>query len=298
VERAMFEAINGNSLVYDGRLVVDTSFRTNDTAVYAAGVITKLSRRYRSRLDMAHVSAREAGAKLAAALLPSLDPLAAASAGGDEPPPPTYERPVVAAGRLPGGMHYVSIRAPTPGCETYAKLVAHASFGRELVTDDGELSFCSVVLDKHAFVRGITYLGAEPVEEANWAALIGMPEAALNNLAPRFDEGVVGSLPAFLRQNWAVALYHDRFFEFRAALRGELESDADFAAAMDAMRKRPEYESGKLSPVEFMNALPEAKRNLVRTRLLDYVAGNQNQLDMYLVPSSSIMKKMEETKIR
>ena len=47
-----------------------------------------------------------------------------------------------------------------------------------------------------------------------------------------------------------------------------------------------------------MNLLPEEKRNLVRTRLLDYVAGNQNQLDMYLVPGSAIMKSMEEAKLR
>ena len=45
-------------------------------------------------------------------------------------------------------------------------------------------------------------------------------------------------------------------------------------------------------------ALPELKRNLVRTRLLDYVAGNQNHLDMYLVPASSIMKEMENAKLR
>ena len=47
-----------------------------------------------------------------------------------------------------------------------------------------------------------------------------------------------------------------------------------------------------------MNLLPESKRNIVRTRLLDYVAGNQNHLDMYLVPASSIMRKMEESRLR
>lgn len=124
--------------------------------------------------------------------------------------------------------------------------------------------------------------------------LIGLPEAALNNLAPRYDEGIVTDLPAFLRQNWAVALYHDRFGEFSAALRSELEEDSDFIAAMDKLRAMPEYEKGTLSPVALMNLLPEEKRNLVRTRLLDYVQGNQNQLDMYLVPSSKIMQKMEE----
>ena len=43
-------------------------------------------------------------------------------------------------------------------------------------------------------------------------------------------------LPAFLQQNWAVALYHDRFSEFQAALRLELESDADMQALLDGAR--------------------------------------------------------------
>ena len=69
VQRTTFDALNGNSLVYDGRLVVDANFRTNDPCVYAGGPIVKLSRRYRSKVSMGLVSGRECGAKLAAALL-------------------------------------------------------------------------------------------------------------------------------------------------------------------------------------------------------------------------------------
>jgi len=300
VERRTFEAINGNSLVYDGRLVVDTHFCTNDKAVYAGGVICKFSRRYRTKLSLETVSARECGAKLAQALLPVLDPLSAnnVSVGAIETPLPTFEQPLVTSALLPGGLHYVSVSQPAPGCETYVKAKAHASFGRELITDDSATSFCCVRLDKHQVVRSIVYLGSAPVEANNWAALVGLPEAALNNLAPRFDEGMVKDLPKFLRENWAVALYHDRFGEFNTALRAELATDEDFIAVMNTLRRRPEFDSGKISPMEFMNLLPEEKRNLVRTRLLDYVAGNQNQLDMYLVPSSAIMKPMEEAKLR
>ena len=67
---------------------------------------------------------------------------------------------------------------------------------------------------------------------------------------------------------------------------------------MDKLRQSADYDQGTLSPVDFMNLLPESKRNIVRTRLLDYVAGNQNHLDMYLVPASSIMRKMEESRLR
>ena len=105
-------------------------------------------------------------------------------------------------------------------------------------------------------------------------------------------------LPKFLRENWASALYHDRFGEFLSTLKLEMEMDETFRSAMDKLRESKDYDQGTLSPVDFMNLLPQAKRDVVRTRLLDYVAGNQNHLDMYLVPASAIMKKMEESKLR
>ena len=104
-------------------------------------------------------------------------------------------------------------------------------------------------------------------------------------------------LPAFLQQNWAVALYHDRFSEFQAALRLELESDADMQALLDGAR--PAAVSGEqLKVADFLGKLPEPKRALVHARLLDYIQTNQNHLDMYLVPASSIMMEMEQSKLR
>jgi hypothetical protein len=297
VQRSTFDALNGNSLVYDGRLVVDSHMCTNDKRIYASGVLTKFSRRYRSKVSMSHVSGRECGAKLAAALLPVLDPLSANSTEPDDALP-TFEKPKIVGALLPGGLHYLAISQPMAGCESYAKVKAHKDFGRELVNDTGPHSYCTVRLDKYGVIRSIVYLGKESVEEHNWACLIGLPESALNNLAPRYDEGIVRDLPAFLRENWSTALYHDRFGEFLSALRAELETDEAFTGAMDKLRSKAEYAAGKLGPIDFMNLLPESKRNLVRTRLLDYVAGNQNHLDMYLVPASSIMKKMEESKLR
>lgn len=51
--------------LYDGRLVVDHNFRTNDPCVYAGGVITKFARRYRCNTRMEICSNREAGSRLA-----------------------------------------------------------------------------------------------------------------------------------------------------------------------------------------------------------------------------------------
>jgi len=49
-----------------------------------------------------------------------------------------------------------------------------------------------------------------------------LPAETLNRLPARFHEGIVGDIPTFLRAPWAMAVYHDRFAEFRAALDAEL----------------------------------------------------------------------------
>lgn len=41
-----FKAINDACLVFDGKLVIDTAFHTNDISIRSAGSVTKYQRRY------------------------------------------------------------------------------------------------------------------------------------------------------------------------------------------------------------------------------------------------------------
>ena len=49
VDSSAFQAVNHACLVFDHRLVVDTVFHTNDPNIFAAGSLTKYSRRYHSK---------------------------------------------------------------------------------------------------------------------------------------------------------------------------------------------------------------------------------------------------------
>ena len=296
IDRDTFHALNTNSIVYDGGLVIDHNFRTNDPAIYAGGGATKFARKCRFKLRPALCNAREVGLKLAHALLPTLDALSG-GAPSPEAVEPVFSQPRCEGGLLPGRLHYLNITSPKVGTDRYETIVADKNFGRELTFDGGPDSFCSVRLDVHGAVHSIVYLGATPVDSLNWIQLVGLPEAAINRLASRYDEGIVPDLPAFLQQNWAVALFHDRFGEFRAALRIELESDDDVKQLLDGARPAA-VRGEQLKVADFLEQLPEPKRALVHARLLDYIQTNQNHLDMYLVPSSAIMKKMEDTKLK
>lgn len=70
-----FKAFNDACLVYDGRLVIDTTFHTNDIAIRAAGSLTKFSNRYYSNeWTHSNFSSKEIGFQLAAAMLGLFDP--------------------------------------------------------------------------------------------------------------------------------------------------------------------------------------------------------------------------------
>ena len=46
VDLDAFKAINAACLVFDGKLVIDTTFHTNDISIRSAGSVTKYQRRY------------------------------------------------------------------------------------------------------------------------------------------------------------------------------------------------------------------------------------------------------------
>ena len=165
IERATFQAINANSLVFDGRLVVDNNFRTNDSAVYAAGDITKFARRCQCRASMELCSGREAGTRLAQKLLAVLDPLSGVPSSDEAAP--HMEKPRVEAATLPGGLHYLHIILPAPACDSYSAIVSHPTFGRELVSEPvatPDYEFCAVRLSRDGIIQSIVYLGTQVSE--------------------------------------------------------------------------------------------------------------------------------------
>lgn len=57
-----FLAINDACLVYDGKLVIDAAFHTNDVSVRGAGTITKYQRKYHAeQWSHANFNSKEVG---------------------------------------------------------------------------------------------------------------------------------------------------------------------------------------------------------------------------------------------
>ncbi|TSP57654.1 Cilia- and flagella-associated protein 61 [Bagarius yarrelli] len=75
VDYKAFNAINNAHLLFDGRLVIDSNYHTNDRKIHAAGPSTKLSRRhYADQWCHLFFNSKEVGQELASMLLHLLDP--------------------------------------------------------------------------------------------------------------------------------------------------------------------------------------------------------------------------------
>eukprot|EP00163_Fabomonas_tropica_P026367 TRINITY_DN4814_c0_g1_i1.p1 TRINITY_DN4814_c0_g1~~TRINITY_DN4814_c0_g1_i1.p1 ORF type:complete len:1375 (-),score=400.93 TRINITY_DN4814_c0_g1_i1:204-4328(-) len=292
VDADIFRALNSNSLVYDGRLVVDSQFTTNDPFIFAAGTMVKFSRRYYQKLPMEHCNTHEVGTTLAESMLPLLDPAVPSPEKPDPQAdnPPQFTRPVARGGLLPGGLHYFHIetaKVPKP-IEIQREL---KSYGRDLITQrNGNENYTRIHVDSFGRVESISYLGAEAIETVNLSLLVGLSETYLNRLVKRFDEGLIDDFILYFRDNWAMALFHDRFREHK----DQLQAIAREAPEMRQLAAQVSewIAEGQSIDEDKINMLRQALRqnvtSMTQAEVINYIKQNLSHLYMYYVPTEDM----------
>jgi len=299
VDADLFRAVNERGLVYDGRLVVNTRMRTTDEAVYACGPVTKLSRRFRVPYTHAQCNAREMGAKLAACVLQAVDPLAGTVAEELESAEtavnlrdieavrtllPDFRLPRGVRCMLPHGVYYLSTRVPEVVAPT-----------KELVTNpqlqDGALQYCKLLLDRHGRVGGVTYLGTQPVEAQNLERLVGLHEGAVGSLRHQFDTGAIHSLVDLLREEWAQALFHDRFAQFCLDLRVAAAHNADLDALVQEVKSQAAHDNPEYTRETCMRLigvggerLTPGLRKATQRAVAQFLTANRELLPRFFLP--------------
>ncbi|XP_039730298.1 cilia- and flagella-associated protein 61 isoform X6 [Pteropus medius] len=198
VDYETFKAINDACLVYDGRLVIDTNFHTNDIAIRAAGSLTKFSNRYYSNeWTHSNFNSKEIGFQLAAAMLslfdPTLEPVT-------EPPAdldrliPMYKGAKIKGGILPGSYHYLHIAKPAIPTPLEVQM-AQPDFGSEIVTGSAKNgTYFRIHINKYKMVEAITCLSKEAFPTSNYIRLFGQHEQVLNNLCARYEDRLITDL--------------------------------------------------------------------------------------------------------
>merc|ERR1719356_1647290 len=130
---------------------------------------------------------------------------------------PEFYMPIAKGGFLPGNLHYYRIHSCRRGdmqaeqTETKADQVIVTD---TLDTTNGKGHFCRLTIDSFGRVDSITYLGGEELQVESLWSLVGLSETFLNHLYVRWKDGDIPDIVEFLTDEWATALFHDRFMDF------------------------------------------------------------------------------------
>ncbi|XP_053430226.1 cilia- and flagella-associated protein 61 [Nycticebus coucang] len=294
VDYETFKALNDACLVYDGRLVIDTNFHTNDIAIRAAGSLTKFSNRYYSNeWTHSNFNSKEIGFQLAAAMLslfdPTLEPVT-------EPPAdldrliPMYKGAKIQGGILPGSYHYLHVAKPAIPSPLEV-VMAQPNFGLEIVTGSAKSgTYFRIHINKYKMVETITCLSKEPFPASNYIRLFGQHEQLLNNLCARYDDNLIKDFYSYFTESWCLALFHDRFIDLRKELRQILASKEEEALpSIEQLAHQIEDEDLRLreKPRAYLKRVYQETiyKPLVERSILDYLHYNYNHLPMYAWPA-------------
>jgi hypothetical protein len=121
IEERLFDTIQENGLVYNGRLIVKNNFETVDDSIFACGQIVEFSQQYKNyalgrslRLD--RYSGRELGQRLGQCVLEALKVMAPVVETDEKfEKLPSFEMPVGICAYLPAGLLYVRINSVPEG---------------------------------------------------------------------------------------------------------------------------------------------------------------------------------------
>uniref|UniRef100_A0A8C6ZJ35 Cilia and flagella associated protein 61 n=1 Tax=Nothoprocta perdicaria TaxID=30464 RepID=A0A8C6ZJ35_NOTPE len=243
VDYETFKAINDACLVYDGRLVINTDFQTNDVSIRAAGPLTKFSNRYfANEWTHSNFNSKEIGFQLAVSMLelldPTLEPLPEPQKDGDRLIP-MYNGCVVKGGVFPGGYHYLHICKPEiPICLDIRR--AQPNYGMEIITGEARHGdYFRIHINEYSMVEAITCFSKEPLPVSNYICLYGQHERLLNDLCARWDQKLITDLYSYFREPWCLAIYHDRFIDLKKDVRQILMSSKVRETAAEALSVGP-----------------------------------------------------------
>ncbi|XP_065845247.1 cilia- and flagella-associated protein 61-like isoform X2 [Oscarella lobularis] len=285
IDYDVFRAINDCCLVFDGRLVVDADFRTNDASIRGAGSLTKFARRYHAdEWSFGHFNSREVGKRLASSVLRDYDPVSEPSVQNDaasQRPPliPSFSQPKITGARLPGDYFYLHIRPP-------AVSETKPPGENVLVTENSDSGYFQIKIDKFNRVHEITCLTKQDLDASNLICLYNLNEKYLNRMVDRYEEGLIKDFYSFFREPWVLAVFHDRFRDFQSELReiAATRTDPDTPSLEEHVRNLLKVDK-ELAPLDedalTRNYGSSSVKAMIDKRIFSFLSYNRYHLSMY-----------------
>mmetsp|Transcript_269 Transcript_269/g.496 ORF Transcript_269/g.496 Transcript_269/m.496 type:complete len:1109 (+) Transcript_269:53-3379(+) len=272
------------SLVFDGRLIVDPQFRTTDKLIYSAGPLAKFSRKFGISEKMENSNSHELGKCMAYCVLKSLG-IEEFYKTHIEPDltliqrVPTFKNKVKTMGEFIGGNKYFRVRMRHHKDEDCMDMVTDF-----VLTQDDSKSFnpsrytCLKINKFNGLISQITTFGPETLEYNNLSCWVGLPLSYCNGLVKRYEEGLIPDLITYLRENWALAIFCDKFKSFKSSIDlSQFKEITDFAEqTLDNVKSGKHYSILEVHP-SIRDIIKDESKHTIQRALLDYLEERQNR---------------------
>eukprot|EP01022_Parablepharisma_sp_SALTPOND_P008302 TRINITY_DN1355_c0_g1_i1.p1 TRINITY_DN1355_c0_g1~~TRINITY_DN1355_c0_g1_i1.p1 ORF type:complete len:1491 (-),score=241.80 TRINITY_DN1355_c0_g1_i1:5780-10252(-) len=290
VDIDVFNALHNNSLVYNGRLIVDSNFQTNDPAIFAGGSLCAFSGKYQAfaagkPLNMHHYNGREIGLRMTTHLLdihyPAIASMEQSSLAEDMVL--SFNLPIGYGGVVYPNLYYYYIRSPlTVPSESQPSLVCNN------LTAEFKGTYIKFTFNELGIIDSVLYMGSEKVVLQSLWSLVGLHESYLNKLRPRHDKKIIPNVAEFLSENWAIALYHDWFADFTLRLKKDIQNTEELQTLLGKVSEQvlSGKKFGKTDVEEIVSKVEPKTVKYIEDATVEYLRANQNHLPMYYVPGT------------
>ena len=155
--------------------------------------------------------------------------------------------------------------------------------------------YLSFDFDIFGIISSVVYFGKEKVDYRSLISLVGLHETYLNKLLARYSSSLIENIPEFLSENWAMAMYHDKFAQLVIKLKTVLH-DKDITdivgheVSIDDAKDEENTLDKKYSGLDrerikiILSKVSKESRTKIEKEIIRFLNENKNQLPFYYIP--------------
>ena len=287
VDPTVFDFIHNNGLVYNGRAIINNQFLTADNFIFAAGKLCEFSQCYSyiekyKQLRLECYNSQEVGYTLAKYFLQTIDSQLNVDASAfDDKKLPSFYLPLPIGCYLPDD--YIFYKAKSTK-ETNPYISGKELNRQPLVYNTLEQGGCYLSFSFNIFgiIDSVVYLGKKHIDYRALVSLVGLHETYLDKLLNRFEGELITDIPEFLSENWALALYHDKFSQLVINLKAILHEKDIFEIVSDVVGKEKPLDRVVIN--ELLEQVGKRTKAKIEYEIVNFLNDNRNHLPFYHIP--------------
>jgi hypothetical protein len=147
----------------------------------------------------------------------------------------------------------------------------------------GRGCYLKFTFNAFGIIDTITYLGDMKIDFHSIISLVGLHENYLNELLARYEVKLVEDIPAFLSEDWALALFHDGFAKLVLKLKAIIQDPE-----IETTIKRVVDNGLSLDRETLRNSIgniSETTKQKIELEVLSFLMENKNHLNYYYLPT-------------